>query len=220
MKKDRLLGIVEKQWEKEQVLKIKDFSRKLKCSKTTVRRYLKKWNSITSFSHKGSYYTLSTIADFTDDGLWFYQGIGFSQHGNLIETIIYFVSSSESGLYASDLFELLRFKSYSVLARIMGRTNLFREKMNGKYIYFSAATDKRNMQISKRTKINQLILTEQIPAAKGVHILVEFIKHPDISLMELSKKLAEQQIIISDITLYDFFEFHGILKKTQNFRQS
>ena len=220
MTKDRLLSMVEEQWEKEQVLQLKDFSRKLKCSETTVRRYLKKWNSITSFSHKGSYYTLSAVADFDDDGLWFYNGIGFSQYGNLIETIIYFVSSSESGLYASDLFELLRFKSYSVLARIMNRTNLFREKMNGKYLYFSADSDKRNIQISLRIKINQLILTEQISVAKGVHILVEFIKHPAISLTELSKKLAEQGIIISDITLYDFFEFHGILKKTQNFRQS
>jgi hypothetical protein len=220
MRKDRLFGMVEEQWRKEKVLQLKDFPRKLKCSETTVRRYLKKWNSVTSFSHKGRYYTLLELADFTDDGLWFYNGIGFSQYGNLIETIIYFVSSSESGLYASDLFELLRFKSYSVLARIMNRTNLFREKMNGKYIYFSADTAKRNIQIVLRTKINQLILTEQIPAIKGVHILVEFIKYPDISLMELSKKLAEQGIIISDITLYDFFEFHEILKKTQNFRQS
>lgn len=220
MEKNRLLDMVKEQWKKEKVLQLKDFTRKLKCSEVTVRRYLKKLNSITSFSHKGSYYTLRELADFTDEGLWFYNDIGFSQYGNLFETIIHFVSSSESGLYASDLFELLRFQSYSVLARIMNRTNLFREKMNGKYIYFSADTAQRNIQISLRTKINQQILTEQISATKGIHILVEFIKYPDISLTELSKKLAEQGIIISEITLYNFFKFHGILKKTQNFRQS
>ena len=219
MQKNELFSIIAKEWEKEKVLELKDFVKSLKCSAATVRRRLKKWKTITSFNHKGRYYTLLGIADFRNDGLWFYNDIGFSQHGNLIETITYFISSSNAGLYANDLFELLHFKSYSILSRTMNNTSLYREKMYDKYIYFSADEKKRNIQISERFKINQVILTEEISASKGINILVEYIKHPNISFRELSENLSKQGVFISDVILHSFFEFHCILKKTHNFKQ-
>ncbi len=219
MQKDELFSIIEEDWKKEKALDLKDFLKRLKCSTATVRRRLKKWKTITSFNHKGRYYTLFEIADFTNDGLWFYNDIGFSQHGNLIETITYFISSSNAGLYANNLFELLHFKSYSILSRIMDKTSLHREKMHDKYIYFSADEAKRKIQISERFKINQMILAEEISTSKGINILVEYIKHPSLSFTELSENLSKQGVFISDVILHSFFEFHGILKKTHNFKQ-
>ena len=219
MKSEELFSIIEKKWKQEKVLQLKDFTSKIKCSNTTVRRHLKKWNSITSFTHKGSYYTFAEIADFSKEGLWFHNEIGFSKHGNLIETITYFISSSEIGLYASDLFELLHFKSYSILSRIMKKSNLYREKMLGKYIYFSTDQIQQEIQKSARFKINKLLLTEEISTTKGIDILVEYIKRPNVSFAELSEYLSKRGVIVSDIMLYSFFEFHGILKKTQNLKR-
>ena len=218
MQTEELFSIVEKKWKQEKVLQLKDFTKKLKCSNITIRRHLKKWNSVTSFTHKGSYYTFAKIANFSKNGLWFHNEIGFSQHGNLIETITYFISSSKAGLYASDLFELLHFNSYSILSRIMNKSYLYREKMFGKYIYFSTDRIQRDIQISARSKLNQLILTEEISTTKGIDILVEYIKCPNVSFSELSLFLSKRGVIVSDIMLYSFFEFHGILKKTQNLK--
>ncbi len=39
-------------------------------SSATVRRYLKKWEALTSFNYNGRYYVLGDIPSFDEFGLW------------------------------------------------------------------------------------------------------------------------------------------------------
>ncbi|MCP4602759.1 MAG: hypothetical protein GY847_19960, partial [Proteobacteria bacterium] len=50
----------------------------------TVFRKLKELDYLTSYSHRGSYYTLEEIARFDELGLWSYRDVSFSVHGSLI----------------------------------------------------------------------------------------------------------------------------------------
>ena len=50
----------------------------------TVFRKLKPLDYVTSYSHRGRYYTLREIARFDDKGLWSHSTVCFSQFGTLL----------------------------------------------------------------------------------------------------------------------------------------
>lgn len=219
MNSEKSIKNVKDRWKKTKTMLLEELVQIMSCSAITVRRKLKKWNSISSYNKNGRYYTLPEIAKFNDNGLWIYRGIGFSINGNLIQTIKHLVCFSTAGLYGEDVSRLLHLDSYSILARIMKTSCLRREKMFGKFIYFSSDRGIYNRQRNARMGINESHSAEKISDSAGVIALVEFIKNPELGLLEISKHLNRQGVNITETVLSKFFEYHGILKKTQDLRQ-
>jgi hypothetical protein len=62
---------------------IEELTDSLGYSSISVRRFLKGVGYYSSFTHNSMWYTLHSIPSFNRRGLWFYEGIGFSRHGNL-----------------------------------------------------------------------------------------------------------------------------------------
>src|SRR5262245_52089275 len=60
----------------------------------TVFRKLKPLNPLTSYTHRGRFYTLSEIADFDERGLWSHQSVWFSRQGTLLATVEAWVKGS------------------------------------------------------------------------------------------------------------------------------
>src|SRR5207248_7775788 len=60
----------------------------------TVFRKLKLLDYRTSYTHRGSYYTLNEIAHFDESGLWSHQAVWFSRYGTLLLTVEHFVHHS------------------------------------------------------------------------------------------------------------------------------
>ena len=52
----------------------------------TVFRKLRQLSYLSSYSHRGKYYTLAEIARFDQLGLWSHHGALFSRHGTLLNT--------------------------------------------------------------------------------------------------------------------------------------
>jgi hypothetical protein len=73
----------------------------------TVLRKLQKLGYITSYSHRGQYYTLEELAEFDDDGLWSFGSALFSRHGTLLTTAEVFVTQSDAGFYTDELENML-----------------------------------------------------------------------------------------------------------------
>ena len=86
---------------------IEQLTHSLPYSTISIRRFLKDIGYYSSFTHNSMWYTLHSIPAFNRRGLWFYQDIGFSKHGNLKQTILNFVNKSPHGLTAKELFEIL-----------------------------------------------------------------------------------------------------------------
>ena len=80
----------------------------------TIFRKLKLLDYRTSYTHRGSYYTLKEIARFDDDGLWSHEAVWFSRYGTLLSTVEHFVSHFQLGFFASDLADALWSKKSSV----------------------------------------------------------------------------------------------------------
>ncbi len=116
----------------------------------TVFRKLRELGYHSSFSHSGKYYTLGEIAQFDELGLWCFESVWFSQHGTLKETCEVLVSGSDAGYAADELEKLLHVGVRDPLRGLAREGRLVREKVAGRYVYFSAQAPARKRQLRAR----------------------------------------------------------------------
>jgi len=200
-----------KRIKQEKVITVDELALLFDGSKRTARRRLKFWKAHTSYNLNGRYYTLPYIPTFNELGLWVYRGIRFSKYGNLKQTIICLVNHSDAGLDAAELADLLGIYVRSFLVYLRDAKDLKREKIQGRFIYFSAEE-----QIYAKQKDKRIFNTRTIhlPSDKEViAILVTAIKYPHLSITELSLNLKEQKYHISSQMISDLFAYHGLALK-------
>jgi hypothetical protein len=185
----------------------------LHCSPTTVRRRLKGWKVCTSYNKNGQYYTLPSIPQFSKKGLWQYRGIFFSKHGTLKNTIIHFVRTSEKGLSNSELAEIIGINPHSFMPQFKELAELRREKYGRQVVYYSSEPKVYQSQKEKRFP-PEPPLGRLPPDAESIAILVERIRNPKSSTVELSRILSQKGYIIDEETIHGLFQYHGLLKKT------
>jgi hypothetical protein len=202
-----------KRFRDKKVLTIAQLVEFLECSVITVRRCLKKWKTYTSFNKNGRYYTLPEIPEFDKNGKWKYQTILFSKYGNLKQTIIQLVKQSKAGLSAKEITEIIELRSNSsFLSQLQNFPGIRREKHQGRFVYFSDEPEIYDEQKQKCTLYRQGAI--RFPSdADAVVILVQFIKHPNISIEELCDRVAQQGKKIDSCVIESFLEYHDLLKK-------
>lgn len=118
--------------------------------KRTVFRKLKEVGYRTSYSHRGSYYTLDDIPDFDEEGLWSYQTVWFSRHGTLLSTVENLVDASEYGHFIDELDNLLHVATKDAVNKLVREGRLTRQKVGSRYLYGSAEPVKRKQQVLAR----------------------------------------------------------------------
>lgn len=185
-------------------------------SAISVRRFLKAIGYYSSFTHNSKWYTLHAIPDFDKDGLWFSDDIGFSVHGNLKQTIRHLIDKSPQGLSAPQLTEKLRTPCYAILNQMHKAGLVGRFKGRKSFIYISIDKKKRTRQLKRlQSQIVSKTAAKDLSPQVAVHVLVEFIKNPEVSVAELSKAVAKRQVLATPEMIAQFFEKHHI-KKTLN----
>lgn len=116
----------------------------------TVFRKLRQFDYLTSYSHRGRYYTLRDIPRFDELGLWSYRSVFFSRYGTLVATTETFVHLSDAGYYATELKRILQVRVKNTLLSLIHQGRLEREKVLGRYLYCSPDPDERKQQILMR----------------------------------------------------------------------
>ncbi len=107
-------------------------------ARATVFRKLSEIEYLSSYSHRGKYYTMRSIARFSPEGLWSFKAVWFSQYGNLLDTAQAFVDRSDPGYSAMELKEVVHVKTKHALRELVDRGQLQRAKIGAQYIYLSA----------------------------------------------------------------------------------
>ena len=130
----------------------------------TVFRKLKLLDYLSSYSHRGMYYTLQSIAEFNHDGLWSHRTVWFSRFGSLMGTARAFVEHSEAGYTAAELQEALHVETKHCLLRLVRAGQLLREKLMGCYVYFCSEPDEYRMQLKAREQRKQRPLAAMLVA--------------------------------------------------------
>lgn len=124
-------------------------------ARCTVFRKLGDLHYLSSYSHRGKYYTLKSIARFNSQGLWNFDSVWFSRFGNLIQTAESLVQKSEAGYTAAELKEILQVKTKHALAQLVRNGKLQREVFDSIFVYLSAEEPVASQQIKTRKYLLQ-----------------------------------------------------------------
>ena len=116
----------------------------------TVFRKLKQLDYRTSYSHRGSYYTLDETARFDERGLWSFNLVWFSRQGTLLDTAEAFVRDSGDGYFVEELDDLLQVETQEPLLRLVQQKRIARESVSGLYLYCSIDPALRQRQLLVR----------------------------------------------------------------------
>jgi hypothetical protein len=147
-------------------------------ARCTVFRKLGDLQYLSSYSHRGKYYTLKSIARFTNQGLWSFRSVWFSRFGNLLQTCEAFVHGSDSGYSAAELKDILQVKTKHALTQLVRDGRLQRETFDSIYVYLSAQNEVAKRQIKARK-----VLLEQSPASL-------IVVNPDVATAEAKALLV------------------------------
>jgi len=130
-------------------------------STMTIFRKLKSLGYLTSYSHRGQYYTLCTKPRFNPLGLWSCDSVHFSKYGNLQETTRVLVGKSEAGYTVDELAGVVQVDVKHALLQLTRTDRLQREKLGSKWVYFSKRRDEYSQQ--KRSRKGLLLEGSAIP---------------------------------------------------------
>lgn len=180
----------------------------------SIRRHLKYIGYYSSVTHNSRWYTLKSIPQFDQNGLWFIDGIGFSKHGNLKQTILHFINKNAQGLLARDINKLLATSCYAVLNHMYKSRSIDRVDSASGFIYISTNETRKQRQLHRiKAQQTKTDVRLQLNAISAVYVLVEYIKNPEASFKELSIAVKKHQVIAPPEAIERLFEEHDLKKK-------
>ena len=116
-----------------------------------------------------------------------------------MQALICVVAKSYAGMTAKELQKLVGTNAKGQLLSLVKRNKLYRHKLAGKYIYFSAEKETRTRQLEVRerqlAKPDHRLILEQaqtIPLELVIKILLTFIQHPDFSPKSIALSLVRR----------------------------
>jgi hypothetical protein len=196
---------------RKKIVTLDDLANSLHCSKRTVQRRLTQLKTIRSYNRNGQYYTLEDIGKFDADGLWRYRGTYFSRFGNLTQTFVQLVRASQAGLTSHEAGDLIGLRPSSFLWNFHNHPEIKRQKHQGRYVYFSSEPARYAQQLQNRIIMRK---TQRLPSEfEAIAILVEKIKHPQLSLEKLADKLKGKKLYVEPEVIENLFLHHGLPTK-------
>ena len=119
-------------------------------ARCTVFRKLKELEYLSSYSHRGKYYTLRSVTRFNTQGLWSWRSVWFSRFGNLLDTAEALIHGSEAGYTATELKDILHVKTKHALTQLTRAVRIQREQFDSVYVYLSRENHVANRQRKAR----------------------------------------------------------------------
>jgi hypothetical protein len=116
----------------------------------TIFRKLQTLDYLSSYSHRGAYYTLRSLARFSPEGLWAHDGVWFSRSGTLVATVEAWVTQSPTGYFADELARALHVEVHDVLRALTTQGRLRRTDVSGVYLYTAADSTTHRRQVQAR----------------------------------------------------------------------
>jgi hypothetical protein len=123
----------------------------------TVFRKLAALDHLTSYSHRGSFYTLKSIPRFDPQGIWLGRGAWFSRHGTLLNAAEALVKEAPAGYLAAELETVLHVPVKDVLRQLTLAGRVYREDFQGLYLYTAKDRARCQEQLAARQALEQSV---------------------------------------------------------------
>ena len=183
-------------------------------SRMTVFRRLSSFGYLSSYSHSGRYYTLRSIPQFDADGLWRYEGVGFSRDGTLKATVFRLVHGSDAGRTQRELQLRLGVRVHNPLLELVERKRLRREVVEHEYVYVAGARVRAAEQLKRR----RVLPEATVSVALELEVLLEVIhaaRPPVLDAQTLAARLGARGVRASTDEVTAVLVRHGLEKKLQ-----
>lgn len=185
------------------------------CKGRTLQRKIKKCKLLASYNKNSKFYTLPGLAVFNDFGIWQYQGVLFSQQGNLYQTLVYLVDQSTSGYTSGELVQIVHVKTDDALRVLTNQKRLQREKLSSYYVYYSI--DYHRFQVQKNNRLSDFlpVARQYLPKDKNIiiSVLVEIIHSDTLSAESLLTGLKKRHIEASEQQIHGIISHYDLKKK-------
>ena len=160
-------------------------------STATACRRLRAIPYRTSYNHNGRFYTLFEEEKFDRWGLWSHRGVRVSRDGALTATVARLVREAEAGWTQRELQELLGVRVRTVLATLLERGPITRERIGRVFVYLHP--EAQEAQVRKRHE-----RLEATPPARAVspetviEVLLVLIRHPGADPSAVARRLKDR----------------------------
>lgn len=141
----------------------------------SVVRRLTLLGYLSSYTHRGRYYTLREIPQFDEVGLWHHGNVGFCRAGTLKAAVTELVEKSEAGRTHQELQDLLRVRAHNELLEHVRAGRITRRPIDdNRWLYLSANASRAAKQWAQRQaqKKRAVTLPGPLTAAMTVEVLV------------------------------------------------
>jgi len=163
--------------------------------------------------------TFKDIPQFDRDGLWHYQGVGFSRYGSLRSTIEHLVEDANAGRTHSELYVRLQVRVHNTLLDLVRSKRIGREPFAGEYVYVSPDSAHAHAQIALRGQQQTGAAIEPLPSSVVIEVLLELVQGARVQLdaERVSTRLAARGLTVTTGQVEAVFTRYE-LKKTARSR--
>lgn len=184
-------------------------------SRMSVFRRLKSVSYLSSYTHRGAYYTLPDIPRFDGHGLWFHQGVGFSRAGTLKATLVAMVDAAEAGHTHRELEMLLRIRVRNTLVQLVRERRIGRHHIKTLYLYVSAVSEQSAAQFARRQEGSAGVAAD--PMAKLaettlIEILLEVVRTGPVTVRPavVADRLRARAVAVTAAQVEQVFAHYGL----------
>jgi hypothetical protein len=206
----------------DRVVKWTTLAEQIGCSTKSVQRALAKVGYFGSINHNGVFATAKDTPRFDQHGLWMYQTVCFSKHGNLPQTLHRLVEQSSAGFTVEELERLVGTRVHNHVSRLIRGGKLARCFQGRKVVYL--ATDPRRREAQQQTRRQAeprpapTVLQADVPpgldAVTVIHVLRRLLETPDASVASVARALQARKVLVRADQFGLILDFYGIKKTT------
>lgn len=213
-KENKLLEII-KYFNYKKVLSLENIANQMGNSHRTVQRYLKQLNSLTSYTHRGRFVTLPTIAQFDNNGLWHFNSIGFSEFGSSMNSILELINRSENGITKEELENILKIKIPRQMQILLEQKMLYRLKLYNKYLYLPKETMDNRIEKLKIVANRQTegYHKEKLGITDIIAVLKIVLKEKKIDMNNLKQLIKKYDLSLPVLKLEKLILKHNLTEK-------
>ena len=187
-------------------------------SRMSVFRRLSAVGYLSSCSHAGRYYTLKSIPQFDEDGLWRHMGILFSEHGTLKATVEHIVEVAEDGRTHPEIQARVHLRVQNTLFDLVREACIGRESLGRQYLYVSADTARAAAQVARRREPGSAAPAAHrpLPSAAVLEVLLEVIhgSRAKFDAATVAARLRAQGSAVTMEEVQEVLHAYGLVKKT------
>ena len=212
-----------RQLRRGRIAKWRALAEQLECSTKTVQRALAKVGYFSSINCNGTFVTLEDVPRFDQHGLWTYETVHFSKHGNLPQTLRQIVEQAPAGCTVEELEQLVGTRVHNHVSRLLREGKLSRFLQGRKVVYLAAGLRRQEAQQQVRCQakleqapaVHDMDLPPGLDAVTVIRVLVRLLDAPQASVASVARWLQAHNVAVRADQIRQILHFYGLKKTTR-----